>query len=106
MSRDGLTPDDLKTHYSFEIEKAKTFKTIGVSRTAAEQFLNTSAGEIYFERIADADVESSTQELRNRAILQLTSGRELPRMEVFNEPLVKIVPRGVDVSSFSPFFTK
>jgi len=34
------------------------------------------------------------------------SGLELPRMEVIDEPLAKIVPQSSKVSGYSPFFTK
>ncbi|WP_456965985.1 hypothetical protein [Luteimonas sp. A649] len=44
--------------------------------------------------------------LEARAIGQLRSGRELPRMEAIDEPLVKIVPRGDSVSPHSPFFAR
>ena len=42
----------------------------------------------------------------DRAVQQLTSGRELPRMEIINEPLVKLTPIGTDVSSYSPYLTR
>ena len=56
--------------------------------------------------LQEADPAASTSKLAERAINQLTSGRELPRMETIDEPLVKIVPRGEPVSPHSPFFAR
>lgn len=106
MSNGGLAPEELKKEFSREIAKADTFLTRGVSSEAAEQFLDTEEGRRIREALIRSDPNASMDELRNRAIDQITSGRELPRMEVINEPLVKIVPRGESVSPYSPFFAR
>src|SRR5690606_2560918 len=64
------------------------------------------AGRTFREALIRADPNASIAEIDERAITQLTSGRELPRMETIDEPLVKIVPRGESVSPHSPFFAR
>ena len=105
-----LTPDEIKQQYPEDVvKKADTFETHGVSVEAAENYLlDTPEGELYLKRVREADPATalkSPDKLFARAIDQLTSGRELPKMEVINEPLVKIVPKGTAPSSVSPFWT-
>ena len=110
MNDFDLTPDELKQKYPKEIIKElDTFETHGVSVQEAKDYLKTTEGELYFKRLIEADPTTAIntpKEIDKRAIDQLTSGRELPKMEVINEPLVKIVPRGTVPSSFTPFWTK
>ena len=103
---DGLTSDDLRQQHRAEIAASESFKTQGVTSQAAKDYLDTPNGQIYTQRLVEADPRSSLLEIRNRAINQIISGRELPRMEINSDPLVKIVPSGSKVSPYSPFFAK
>ena len=103
---DGLTSDDLRQQHRAEIAASETFKTQGVTSQAAKDYLDTPNGQIYTQRLVEADPRSSLLEIRNRAINQIISGRELPRMEINSDPLVKIVPTSSKVSPYSPFFAK
>ncbi|MBT9550140.1 MAG: hypothetical protein IV088_04765 [Hydrogenophaga sp.] len=107
MSDLGLTPEELKRQYNEKtLKEALTFKTQGVSRQAALDYLETPEGQLYRQRLIEAAPDKPVSEIRRRAIDQITSGRELPRMEILNEPLVKIVPNGQQPSPFSPFWAK
>ena len=106
-----LTPDQIKQQYPEDVvKKADTFETHGVSVEAAENYLlDTPEGELYLNRVREADpltAKDAPDEIYKRALKQLTSGAELPRMEIINEPLVKIVPRGQTPSPYSPFWAK
>ncbi|MGL4768476.1 MAG: hypothetical protein ACRCV6_10435, partial [Formosimonas sp.] len=101
-----LTPDALKQQHAEVIAKVDTFKPQGVSKQAALNYLETTEGKIYSQRLLEASPDTSTAELRKRAVGHLMSGSELPRMEIINEPLVKIVPQGQSVSPHSPFWAK
>lgn len=106
MSGPGLTSEQLKQQHSGEIAEIKTFKTHGVSEQAAKDYLDTPEGTRYWLRLKEADPTAPASKIDERAIGQLTSGSELPRMETINEPLVKIVPQGSKVSPYSPFFAR
>jgi hypothetical protein len=107
MSEPDLTPDELKRRYNEKtIREALTFKPQGVSEEEAKKYLNSPDGIKYLTRLNEAAPDASIDKLRERAIEQITSGRELPRMEMLDEPLVKIVPKGQQPSSFSPFWAK
>ncbi|MBB5360439.1 uncharacterized protein YfiM (DUF2279 family) [Rhodanobacter sp. ANJX3] len=103
---EGITPDDLRQQHAAAISRSETFVTQGVSEEAAKSYLKTSDGQIYLQRLVQADPTSSASKITDRAVSQIISGRELPRMELNSEPLVKIVPTGSTVSPYSPFFAK
>jgi hypothetical protein len=107
MSDPNLTPEALKQRYPQDVvAKSDTFVTRGVSKEAALGFLETPEGERYLDLLHEASPNTPLPNLQERAIKQITSGRELPRMEMLNEPLVKIVPKGQQPSPFSPFWAK
>lgn len=107
MTGDDLTPDDLRQRNAEAVGKANTFKTHGVGADEARKYLKTPEGVLYLTRLSEASSsDTSVEDLRKRAISQITSGRELPRMETLNEPLVKIVPKGSEPSPYSPFWAK
>src|SRR5687768_1671548 len=106
MDEHGLTPDELKQLYAEKIAKSNTFVTHGVSHQRAADYLDTPEGMIYEQRLVEANPTASLSKIRDRAIEQIRSGHDLPRMEVIDEPLVKIVPAGEGVSAHSPFFAK
>lgn len=107
MSDSNLTPETLKQRYPQDVvAKSETFVTRGVSKGAALGFLETPEGERYLDLLHEASPNTPLPELQERAIKQITSGRELPRMEMLDEPLVKIVPKGQQPSPFSPFWAK
>jgi len=102
----GLTPEELKQQHAAEISRSETFVTHGVSEQAAKSYLKTPEGNLYLQRLVQADPSSSASKIADRAMDQIISGRELPRMELNSDPLVKIVPTGSKVSPYSPFFAK
>jgi hypothetical protein len=107
MSDLDLTPDEVKRQFDEKtLKEARTFKTQGVSRQEALDFLETPEGKLYRQRLIEASPNTPLNKLNDRAIDQITSGRELPRMEMLDEPLVKIVPKGQQPSPFSPFWAK
>ena len=106
MADEGLTPAELRQQHAAAISRSETFVTHGVSEKAATSYLKTSEGQLYLQRLVEADPTSSASKITDRAISQIISGRDLPRMEVSGDPLVKIVPTGTKVSPYSPFFAK
>ena len=107
MSAPDLTPDDVRLANVEAIAKANTFTTHGVTPQEARQYLRTPEGVLYLSRLEEAaPTGTPIADLRMRAINQITSGRELPRMEMLDEPLVKIVPKGQQPSPYSPFWAK
>ena len=107
MNADDLTSDDLRQRNAAAINKTDTFRTHGVGADEARKYLQTPEGVLYLTRLSEASSSDiSVEDLRKRAISQITSGRELPRMETLNEPLVKIVPKGSEPSPYSPFWAK
>lgn len=108
MSGSDLTPDALKQQHVSAIAKSDTFRPQGVSEADARAYLDTDEGALYWYRLAEADPSATSSTIDDRALEQLTSGRELPRMETLNthEPLVKIVPADTSPSAYSPFWTK
>jgi hypothetical protein len=101
-----LTPEELKQQYAENIAKFNTFETSGVSKQAAKNYLETPEGEILFDRLSEASPGTPLDKIEERAISQLTSGSQLPRLELINEPLVKIVPKGQTPSAFSPYWMR
>jgi hypothetical protein len=106
MSGRGLTPDELKQQHAAEIAKSETFKPHGVSWQAASDYLDTKEGKLFRQRLIEADPNAPIDKIDERAIGQIRSGRELPRLEMINEPLVKAVPRGTQPTPHTPFFGK
>jgi len=94
MSDDGLIPEELKQRKDVEIAQASTFETHGVSEQTAIDYLDTPEGRLFRQRLIEADPKAAVETVNDRAIERLVSGRDLPRMEIINEPLVKIVPAG------------
>lgn len=91
----GLTSNAIRAQHSDEvISRAKTFETLGLGRQEAEAYLDTPGGERYLQRVVDASADTDLLVLRERALGHLMSGRELPRMEMNSDPLVKIVAAG------------
>jgi hypothetical protein len=106
MSGRELVPQKLRQQHEAEIVRATTLETHGISKDAAVEYLRSPEGRIFRQRLIEADLNASASKIDERAIEQLTSGRELPRMEVINEPLVKLTAAGADVSPYSPFFAR
>jgi hypothetical protein len=107
MSDLGLTPEELKRQYNEKtLKEALTFKTQGVSRQAALDYLETPEGQLYRQRLIEAAPDKPVAEIRRRAVDQITSGCELRRIETISEPLVKIVPKGSEPTGHSPFWAK
>lgn len=107
MSDVGLTAEELKRQYDEKnLKEALTFRTNGISQQAALDYLETPEGQLYRRRLIEANPDTSLLEIRRRAIDQITSGQELPRMEMLDGPLVKIVPKGQRPSPFSPYWAK
>ena len=108
MNDPALTPEELKRLYFSEIEKSSTFKPQGVSQQAAKDYLNTQEGALYLQRVTEAATpDTSSIVIDQRAIEQLMSARELPRVETIQpgEYLIKFVAEGSDLTSYSPYWT-
>jgi len=89
MSKSDLTPEAIKQQHAESVAKGDTFETHGVSVQAAKAYLNTDEGALYWWRVAEmCPPDLSSHMIDNRAIGQLMSGLELPRM-------VTISPRRV-----------
>lgn len=106
MSEQGLVPEELKRQYIAQIDEGNTFETRGVSVQAARDYLDTPEGSVYWQRLAEADRDASAFEIDARAIEQITSGRDLPRMALLDEPLVKLTRADREVSMHSPYFAR
>ena len=109
MSTGGLTPDAAKERHTAVITQGETFRPRGISAQDARNYLKTDEGAMYWFPVAEAaDPGTPSLKITERAVQQLRSGRELPRMETIgtDEPLVKIVPTGTSPTPYSPFWTK
>lgn len=109
MTADGMTDDHLKQRYSDAIARFETFKPDGVSLQSALDYLETNEGAMYWWRLSEAaPSDTPSRKITDRAVEQLMSGRELPRMETLDtgETLLKFVPAGTQPSTHSPFWAK
>lgn len=108
MSEQDLVEKELSRAYASAIREAGTFQTQGVSKQQARDYLETPEGRLFFQRVIEAEPGAPNERLRRRAIEQLASGRELPRMEFIDDALVKIVASGSHDRSLahSPYFAK
>ena len=105
-SHTGLTAQNLREKYVNYTGDSRTFRTLGLSRELADEFLDTPEGERYWRYLAEADPGASSEQIDRRAIDHIRSGRDFPRVRTIDEPLVKIVPRGDPVSPNTPFFAR
>jgi hypothetical protein len=109
MTDDALTSHAIKQKYAEAIFKSDTFEPRGASRQAALDYLNTDDGALYYWRVAESAAPGTPpDEIVTRAIGQLRTGLELPRMETIgtDEVLVKFVAEGLDPSAHSPFWIR
>lgn len=108
MSGNGLTSDELKKRFEDVITKSDSFETQGISAEQAKAYLNTDEGALYWWRVAEAAPNLPSDKVDERAINQLRSGRELPRMETIEpgEPLLKFVAEGSSPTPHSPFWMR
>lgn len=109
MSGLSLLSDAIKKQYADQILKANTFKPQGISEKAALTYLDTDDGAIYWSQIAEGFPPGTDSKfITERAVNQLKSGRELPRMETIgtNEVLVKFVAKGFEPGEFSPYWAR
>ena len=110
--RDALTRDTpeeadlaaLRAAHAAEIDSASTFKPIGLTPAEAEAYLGTPPGQELLADLAAADSASPPATIRARAIDQLGTGSEDPKLAKHDSVLVKIVPHGQSVSPYSPYF--
>ena len=108
MSEHGLTSEEFKRKFADEIDKVETFSPQGVSKQAAKDYLDTEEGSLYWWRLSEASPNAPRQEIDRRAINQLRSGRELPRMETIEpgESLIKFVAEGSSPTTYTPFWVR
>ena len=91
-SHAGLTSPEVREKYSSYTDDYRTFRTLGLSRELADEFLDTPEGENYWRYLAEANPDASSEQIDRHAIDHLRSGREFPRVQTIDEPLAKIVP--------------
>jgi hypothetical protein len=94
-----------KAAYSAEIASASTFKTMGLDTAVANAYLETQEGQQMLKILANADSTSDAGTIYGRAMDILSSGKNPPTLKIMTSPLVKVVPKGGSVSTYSPFFT-
>lgn len=109
MSNYDLTPDALKQQHTASIASSDTFIPQGVSRQAALDYLKTDEGAMYWWRVAETAAPNVTSSMiTDRAVDQIKSGLDLPRMETIDTrcALLKFVPEGSNPTSYSPFWAR
>lgn len=106
MNGSGLTDEAIKQQHAAAIASGNTFTPQGISEQDAKAFLSTDEGALYWWRLSEADPVASSSQIDQRAINQIRSGLEIPRVELIDEPLVKVVPQGMTPSGHSPFWTR
>lgn len=109
MNGNGLTSDALKQQHASVIPKSDTFEPQGVSEQDALAYLKTNDGALYWWRVAEfADPGTPSPDITSRAVGQLRSGLELPRMETIgtDESLVKLVAEGSTPTSYTSFWMR
>lgn len=100
----SLSPTEVEA-----IERASTFKPQGVSAEEAEAFLiNTADGREMLRLLKDGDTGASTDTIIGRAVEQVMSGTEPPKLKALEQgaKLYKLVPNkeGRGPSDYTPFF--
>lgn len=109
MNEHGLTSKMVRAQYTDSIAKSDTFEPQGVSKQAALDYLNnTDEGAMYWWRVAEGfQPGAPSEQITKRALGQLRSGLDLPRMETIKpgEPLIKLVAEGTSPTTHSPFWT-
>jgi hypothetical protein len=109
MNGHSLLSDAIKRQYADQILKGNTFKPQGISEKAALTYLDTDDGAIYWSQVAEGfPPDTDSKFITERAVNQLKSGLELPRMETIgtDEVLVKFVAEGFEPSGFSPYWAR
>lgn len=89
------------------LKKVSTFKPLGVSIADAKKFLlDTDEGKELLRLTREsAGPDASVDEVIDRAIGYVQSGKGFPEIQQIDTPLVKIVAKGQGVSDYSPYFT-
>jgi hypothetical protein len=93
-----------RINFAAEIDSVSTFKTYGLGRGAADDYLSTADGQRLLQNLGAADPAADVSKIYARAVDQLSTGYS-PSLQQTTSPLVKIVPQGQEVSPYSPFFT-
>ncbi|GGY10947.1 hypothetical protein [Paludibacterium paludis] len=91
--------------YPTEIASVTTFRTTGLSRQEADDFLKSAAGSRLLDALGKADPGAAADTLYARALDLVLSGSDAPRLISPAESLVKLVPHGQSVSAYSAYFT-
>lgn len=81
------------------------FKPLGVSREQALAYLRTEEGQRYLTHVRRGAPSFDDGIIARMAIEQIQSGSTLPVARTIDQPLVKIVPVGGEVASYSPYLT-
>jgi hypothetical protein len=101
-----LAHPELRGQQAGRISEANAFTPLGVSNAQALDFLDTSEGMRYLEHLRAAAPNLDTETLVRRALEQVRSGITLPQMRTVEEPLIKLVPHGQQLSEVSPYLTR
>ncbi|MEI9983337.1 MAG: hypothetical protein WDN69_09135 [Aliidongia sp.] len=97
-------PVALRAEHAAEIDSVSTFKTVGLDRAAADEYLVTADGQELLKDLSSADPTTDKDKIQARAEDQLSTGSDDPALRKGRAILVKIVPHGQAVSPYSPFF--
>ena len=102
----------LKAQFPQEVDSKSTFTPVGVSKSDAVKFLRTPDGQNYLNQLraasprgVDEKPADYAQKIVGRALQQVMSGSQIPKaLPNINQPLLKIVPKGQAVKSYTPYF--
>ncbi len=101
------TPDltQLRQRYASEISSVSTFKTHGFDKGSADRYLAGPEGRELLQAVSEADHQAAPEVIYARTLDMVLSGSTAPRRVPAPPVLVKIVPKGQQVSPYSPYFT-
>ncbi|WP_058188936.1 hypothetical protein [Terracidiphilus gabretensis] len=104
--------NELKAQFPKEVDSKSTFTPNGVSEPDAMKFLVTPDGQNYLKQLKAASPRGANEtptdyvkKIIGRALQQVMSGSQLPKaLPNIGQPLLKIVPKGQAVKSYTPYF--
>ena len=95
----------LRQAHAAEIDNVSTFKALGLDQAAADKYLATPTGQHLLKDLGAADPSADANKIYARAVDQLSTGSDAPKLHHAGAVLIKIVPQSQSVSPYSPYFT-